>query len=125
MKVLYQGADIIILDEPTAVLTPIEVEELLKTIQFLAEQGKSIILITHKLPEVMKVADQITVLRIGRVTGNVLKENTDIEQIATMMVGRELQYLSDRTQFDGEPLLEVDNLTIGGKDAKPILIIFL
>ena len=115
LKVLYQGADIIILDEPTAVLTPIEVEELLKTIQFLADQGKSIILITHKLPEVMKVANQITVLRNGKVTGNVLKQNTDVEQLATMMVGRELQKLTDRIQVNGEPLLMVDNLSIGEK----------
>lgn len=121
LKVLYQGADIIILDEPTAVLTPLEVEELLKTIQFLAEQGKSIILITHKLPEVMKVADQITVLRNGKVTGNVLTQNTDVEQLATMMVGRQLQKLTDRIQLDGDPLLVVENLTIGGNDAKPIL----
>lgn len=121
LKVLYQGADIIILDEPTAVLTPIEVEELLKTIRFLAEQGKSIILITHKLPEVMKVADQITVLRNGRVTGNVLKEKTNIDQLATMMVGRELQQLTDRIQLDRKPLLEIDNVTIGEKDAKPAL----
>ncbi|MEC1525380.1 ABC transporter ATP-binding protein [Neobacillus niacini] len=121
LKVLYQGADIIILDEPTAVLTPLEVEELLKTIEFLALQGKSIILITHKLPEVMKVADQITVLRNGRVTGNVLKQHTDVEQLATLMVGRELQKLTQRVQLDGEPLLVVDNLTIGGKEEKPIL----
>jgi general nucleoside transport system ATP-binding protein len=121
LKVLYQGADIIILDEPTAVLTPLEVQELLKIIEFLAQQGKSIILITHKLPEVMKVADQITVLRNGRITGNVLKQNTDVEQLATMMVGRELQKLSDRIQLDGLPLLVIDNVTIGAKDAKPIL----
>lgn len=121
LKVLYQGAEIIILDEPTAVLTPLEVEELLKTIQFLAEQGKSIILITHKLPEVMKAAHQITVLRNGKVTGNVLKQHTDVEQLATMMVGRELQKLTERNQVKGEPLLVADNITISRKERKPIL----
>jgi general nucleoside transport system ATP-binding protein len=121
LKVLYQGAEIIILDEPTAVLTPFEVEELLKTIRFLADQGKSIILITHKLPEVMGVADKITVLRNGRVTGTVLKTETTIDTLATMMVGRELQKLSDRKHLDGKPLLEINNLTIDSKDSKPIL----
>ncbi|MEH7086720.1 ABC transporter ATP-binding protein [Neobacillus drentensis] len=122
LKVLYQGAEIIILDEPTAVLTPFEVEELLKTIRFLTNQGKSIILITHKLPEVMKVADQIIVLRNGRVTGNVSNTETTIDHLATLMVGRELQSLSERAHIDGEPLLEIDKIVIGsGKDAKPVL----
>lgn len=121
LKVLYQGAEIIILDEPTAVLTPFEVEELLKTIRFLADQGKSIILITHKLPEVMEVADQITVLRNGQVTGNVVKTETNIDQLATMMVGRDLQKLSERIHLDGDPLLEIEQLMLGGKDSKPIL----
>jgi len=121
LKVLYQGAEIIILDEPTAVLTPFEVDELLKTIRFLADQGKSIILITHKLPEVMKVADHVTVLRNGRVTGNVKKEDTSIDQLATMMVGRELQQLSERNQLNGEPLLELEAVSIKGKSSKPVL----
>jgi general nucleoside transport system ATP-binding protein len=121
LKVLYQGAEIIILDEPTAVLTPFEVDELLKTIRFLADQGKSIILITHKLPEVMKVADHVTVLRNGRVTGNVKKVDTSIDQLATMMVGRELQQLSERNQLNGEPLLELEEISIKGKGSKPIL----
>ncbi|MCM3601878.1 ABC transporter ATP-binding protein [Robertmurraya korlensis] len=121
LKVLYQGAEIIILDEPTAVLTPFEVEELLKTIRYLADQGKSIILITHKLPEVMKVADHVTVLRNGRVTGNVRKVDTSIDQLATMMVGRELQQLSERNQHNGEPLLELEAVSIKGKSSKPVL----
>ena len=121
LKVLYQGADIIILDEPTAVLTPSEVDELLKTISYLASQGKSIILITHKLREVMKVADQITVLRNGQVTGQVKKTETTTDKLAQMMVGRELQELSDRRQLEGRPLLEVKGLTVGAKTAKPVL----
>jgi general nucleoside transport system ATP-binding protein len=121
LKVLYQGADIIILDEPTAVLTPSEVDELLHTITFLASQGKSIILITHKLREVMKVADHITVLRNGKVTGQVKKTETSTDELAKMMVGRELQELSHRKQLEGAPLLEVKGITIGAGDPKPVL----
>lgn len=121
LKVLYQGADIIILDEPTAVLTPSEVDELLNTIRFLASQGKSIILITHKLREVMKVADRITILRNGRVTGQVKKSETTADELAKLMVGRELQELSERDQLEGDPLLEVKEITIRGKSSKPIL----
>ncbi|HAQ06606.1 MAG TPA: ABC transporter ATP-binding protein [Bacillus bacterium] len=121
LKVLYQGADIIILDEPTAVLTPSEVDELLTTISFLASQGKSIILITHKLREVMKVADQITVLRNGNVTGQVKTTDTTTDNLAQMMVGRELQMLSNRMKSDGSPLVEVKGLTVGVKNSKPIL----
>jgi general nucleoside transport system ATP-binding protein len=121
LKVLYQGADIIILDEPTAVLTPAEVDELLNTVRFLASQDKSIILITHKLREVMKVADQITVLRNGRVTGQVKKAETSADELAQLMVGRELQELSEREQLEGAPLLEVREITIGIKNSKPVL----
>lgn len=121
LKVLYQGADIIILDEPTAVLTPLEVDELLTTIRFLAGQGKSIIMITHKLREVMKVADQITVLRNGRVAGHVQKTETTVDELAQMMVGRDLKELADRTQLKGDVLFEVKGLTIGDKNSKPVL----
>lgn len=115
LKVLYQGADIIVLDEPTAVLTPLEVKDLLKTIRHLADSGKSVILITHKLQEVMEVADRITVLRGGKVTGSVAKEETDVDDLARLMVGRELQQLSERLPLDGKPLLQVENLTIRDK----------
>lgn len=121
LKVLYQGADIIILDEPTAVLTPLEVDELLATIRFLASQGKSIILITHKLREVMKVADHITVLRNGKVAGHVQKTETTTDELAQMMVGRELKDLADRTKVKGDILLEVKGLTIGEKASKAVL----
>ncbi|MGA9227266.1 MAG: ABC transporter ATP-binding protein [Mesobacillus sp.] len=121
LKVLYQGADIIILDEPTAVLTPLEVDELLTTIRFLASQGKSIILITHKLREVMTAADQITVLRNGRVAGHVQKTETTVDELAQLMVGRELKELADRTKVEGDALLEVKELTIGADDSKPVL----
>ncbi|WP_273123957.1 ABC transporter ATP-binding protein [Bacillus weihaiensis] len=121
LKVLYQGADIIILDEPSAVLTPLEVKGLLKTIRQLADQGKSIILITHKLREVMEVADSMTVLRNGKVTGAVSKKNTSVDELAKLMVGRELHELSNRVQMKGEPILELRNVTVQEKTNKPLL----
>jgi len=90
IKVLYRQADILILDEPTAVLTPQEVEELFKVLRSLASQGKSIIFITHKLKEVMALADRITVLRDGRVVGTVTPRETTQARLAAMMVGREV-----------------------------------
>lgn len=115
LKVLYQGADIIVLDEPTAVLTPLEVRDLLQTIRNLANSGKSVILITHKLQEVMEVSDRITVLRGGCVTGTVSRNETNVDDLARLMVGRELQQLSERVTLDGKPLLQVDNLTVKEK----------
>ncbi|WP_053362296.1 ABC transporter ATP-binding protein [Bacillus sp. FJAT-27251] len=121
LKVLYQGADIIILDEPTAVLTPFEVDELLKTIRFLADQGKSIIMITHKLREVMKVADRVTVLRNGKVTGSVHTSETNADKLAQLMVGRQLQKLNERDSISGDILLEAKGITIGQRGEKPEL----
>ncbi|GIP35795.1 ABC transporter ATP-binding protein [Paenibacillus sp. J2TS4] len=120
LKVLYQGAEIIILDEPTAVLTPLEVKELLETIQRLSAQGKSIILITHKLHEVMEVADRITVLRNGRVTGMMEAAETNVGEVSRLMVGREL---ADRVKSRlklGEAVLDVRELTVQG-EGKPLL----
>ena len=88
IKVLYRQADILILDEPTAVLTPQEVEGLFKILQTLIDKGKSIIFITHKLKEVMAVADRITVLRLGRTVGTVSPKEVTPEKLATMMVGQ-------------------------------------
>jgi simple sugar transport system ATP-binding protein len=90
IKVLYRQADILILDEPTAVLTPQEVEDLFKVLRSLVAQGKSIIFITHKLKEVMELADRITVLRDGRVVGTVTPAETTQARLAAMMVGREV-----------------------------------
>ena len=90
IKVLYRQADMLILDEPTAVLTPQEVDGLFKILQTLIEKGKSIIFITHKLKEVMAIADRITVLRGGRTVGTVSPKKVDPEKLAAMMVGREV-----------------------------------
>ncbi|MFH1185477.1 MAG: ABC transporter ATP-binding protein [Chloroflexota bacterium] len=90
IKVLYRAADILILDEPTAVLTPQEAEGLFKILQTLIDKGKSIIFITHKLKEVMEVADRITVLRAGQTVGTVSPNRVDPGKLASMMVGREV-----------------------------------
>ncbi|KKO54079.1 ABC transporter ATP-binding protein [Paenibacillus sp. DMB20] len=121
LKVLYQGAEIIILDEPTGVLTPLEVQELLQAIKLLAKQGKSFILISHKLNEVLDVADRITVLRDGTVTGTVDKGGTDANELSRLMVGRELAELEKKPAVPGEPVLEVSDVTIRGTKGKPVL----
>lgn len=114
LKVLYQGADIIILDEPSAVLTPLEVRELLAAIRGLARKGKSFILITHKLQEVMDVADRITVLRDGKVTASVNAAETNIEELSRLMVGRELAPFDKPPAAPGGAVLEVRGLTVRG-----------
>lgn len=122
LKVLAQGAKIVIMDEPTGALTPLEVEWLLKAIKDLSKQGISFILISHKLHEVMETADRITVLRDGKVTGTVKASETDADQLSRMMVGRELVKL-DRTFVEpGPAVLELEHVTVnGGKGAKPLL----
>lgn len=87
VKVLYKGADIIILDEPTAVLTPQEIHELMEIMRNLTKEGKTIILITHKLKEIKEVADVCTVLRRGRCMGTIQVAETSEEEMAKLMVG--------------------------------------
>jgi len=113
IKVLYRSADILILDEPTAVLTPQEVEGLFQIIQSLIEKGKSIIFITHKLKEVMRVADDITVLRLGRVVGSIDPKEATPEKLATMMVGRDVNLIvMKKPAQPGEQVLTVNNLFV-------------
>ncbi|NEW04993.1 ABC transporter ATP-binding protein [Paenibacillus sp. SYP-B3998] len=121
LKVLYQGADIIILDEPTGVLTPLEAKELLVIMKSLASQGKSFIIITHKLHEVMEVADRITVLRDGKITGTLDASATNVEELSKLMVGRELANASRAAANLGETVLEVKDISIQGGKGKPIL----
>lgn len=90
LKALYRGASLLVLDEPTAVLTPREVEELITTLRRLVEEGRSIIFISHKLGEVLAVSDRITVLRDGQVVGTIHTKDTDRQTLARMMVGREV-----------------------------------
>lgn len=113
IKVLYREADILILDEPTAVLTPQEVEALFKILQTLIERGKSIIFITHKLKEVMEVADRITVLRAGRTVGTVSPKEVNPEKLASMMVGREVNLVVHKKLAQPkETALGVSNLFV-------------
>lgn len=111
IKTLYKGAEILILDEPTAVLTPQEVKELFATLRSLVAQGKTIIFITHKLKEVMELSNRITVLRNGKVVGNVMTSETNEAKLAKMMVGREVLLRVEKTEAKiGENVLKVDNV---------------
>jgi ABC-type uncharacterized transport system ATPase subunit len=113
IKILYREADILILDEPTAVLTPQEVDELFKVIHSLVEQGKSIIFITHKLKEVFAIADRITVLRDGHVVGTTTPAEATEASLAKMMVGREVILKVDKKPAEpGEVVLRLDGLAV-------------
>ncbi|HVM71915.1 MAG TPA: ABC transporter ATP-binding protein [Anaerolineales bacterium] len=113
IKVLYREADILILDEPTAVLTPQEVEGLFKVLRSLVANGKSVIFITHKLKEVMAIADQITVLRGGRVVGTVNPQEATQEKLAAMMVGREVNLVvMKKPAVPKELVLQVKDLYV-------------
>jgi ABC-type uncharacterized transport system ATPase subunit len=115
IKTLYRKADILILDEPTAVLTPQEVEELFEVVRSLVDQGKSLIFITHKLKEVLSIADCITVLRDGRVVGSTSPKEATEESLAQMMVGREVILSVDKKPAQlGQVVLEVENLHVLG-----------
>lgn len=98
IKALYRGAKVLILDEPTAVLTPTEIDELFVILKELAKDGCSIILITHKLKEVMAITDNITVMRRGVVTGNVKRIETNTKQLASLMVGREVIFRVEKEE---------------------------
>ncbi len=124
LKMLYRNVDILILDEPTAVLTPKEVDDLIVTLKLLKEQGKTIIVITHKLREVMELADSITVLKHGNVVGDVLKKDTDEKEIARMMVGRDvcLTVQNDRKHtIEDEIIYQVDNLNVLNDEGKKVI----
>ncbi len=116
LKVLYQDTDIIIFDEPTAVLTPQEVTELLLTMKSLAAMGKSIILITHKLNEVMEVADRALVMREGEKVGDVLVKDTSIKELSYLMVGRHIPDRKVPPVKVGKTVFETKNLSIIKKD---------
>lgn len=118
MKVLYKNADVLIFDEPTAVLTPQEVDELFVTFRKLRDAGKSIVLITHKLGEVMSVSDRCTVLRDGRLIGSVNCCDTDIKGLVKMMVGRDVELgVLRRAPHNDKVKCKISNLnyTKGGR----------
>ena len=113
VKALYREAQILILDEPTAVLTPQETEELFEVMRSLKAAGKSIIFITHKLKEVMAIADRITVMRRGRVVGTTTPTETGESGLAAMMVGRAVQLRVEKARSTpGEPVLTVRDLVV-------------
>ncbi|MFB6151762.1 MAG: ABC transporter ATP-binding protein [Haloarculaceae archaeon] len=117
IKTLYRGADVLIFDEPTAVLTPQEVQELFSIVEELTAQGKSIIFITHKLGEAMEIADEITVLRDGEKIGTVSPDDVTREDLAEMMVGREVMLEVDKTEVTaGDPALSVSDLRVEDDD---------
>jgi len=113
LKMLYRDNDILIFDEPTAVLTPQEIEEIMEIMRGLTAEGKSIIFITHKLNEIKAVADRCTVLRRGKFIGVVDVAETDKETMSEMMVGRKVNMVVDLPEQEtGEPVLKVDKLSV-------------
>jgi simple sugar transport system ATP-binding protein len=113
LKALYRNAKVLVLDEPTAVLTPQETEEIFAVLRRLAKEGHSIVFISHKLYEVLEIADRITVIRRGRVVGTRLPGETDEEDLAALMVGRDVQLVVDRGEsHPGEVRLQVSGLKV-------------
>ncbi len=119
LKMLYRDNEILIFDEPTAVLTPQEIEELLQIMRGFADEGKSILFITHKLNEIMQVADRCTVLRKGKYIGTVDVKDTTKEELSKMMVGRDISFSVDKDQAEPkEVVLSVRNVTVPSKTHK-------
>ncbi len=119
LKMLYRDNDILIFDEPTAVLTPQEIQELMSIMKSLAAEGKSILFITHKLAEIMQVSDRCTVLRKGKYIGTVETKDTTPEKLSTMMVGRDVSFVVDKEPAKpGDVVLDVRNMTVASKHHK-------
>ena len=117
IKVLYRGADILILDEPTAVLTPQEIEKLFDVLRKMREDGKSIIIITHKLNEVMEISDRVAVLRKGEHIATVNTSETNEQQLTEMMVGQKVELEINRTlPHDTKKRISVENLTCKNRE---------
>ncbi|MEK7409879.1 MAG: ATP-binding cassette domain-containing protein, partial [Actinomycetota bacterium] len=113
IKALYQGAEILLLDEPTALLAPPEVEKLFVTVRAMTAAGKSVVFISHKLGEVVDISDRITVMRDGRVTGSVARGEADSRQLAELMIGRDIDLARRVSRVaTGENLLSLSNVTL-------------
>jgi ABC-type uncharacterized transport system ATPase subunit len=122
IKVLYRAADILVFDEPTAVLTPQETEEFFKVVHSLVKQGKSVIFISHKLKEVLEISDRIAVLRNGRLVGTTTPDEATEASLANMMVGREvILTVKKKPSKPGEVVLDVDGL--GVRDDRQLLAV--
>ena len=122
IKVLYRGADILILDEPTAVLTPQEAQKLFAVLRRMRDDGKCIIIITHKLAEVLSLSDRVSVLRKGEYVGTVNTKETNESQLTEMMVGKHVELNIDRAEpKDTEPRLEVQNIRCVDRQGNTVL----
>lgn len=122
IKVLYRGADILILDEPTAVLTPQETQKLFTILRRMRDDGKAIIIITHKLHEVLSLSDRVSVLRKGEYIGTVVTKEADESVLTEMMVGKKVELNIGRSEPENQELrLEVKNLTCFNREGVPVL----
>jgi simple sugar transport system ATP-binding protein len=116
LKMLYRENEILIFDEPTAVLTPQEIDELMEIMRGFREEGKSILFITHKLAEIKAVADRCSVLRKGKYMGTVDVANTSVEEMSRLMVGRDVQLVSDKADSNpGDVVLKVEGVSVASK----------
>lgn len=123
LKMLYRDNEILIFDEPTAVLTPQEIDELMKIMKNLAAEGKSILFITHKLNEIMAVADRCSVLRKGKYIGTVEIKDTTKEELSEMMVGRQVKFEVDKVEaVPGDVVLDVEKLCVESKIHKKLAV---
>ena len=112
LKALYRDVDILIMDEPTAVLAPAETEDLFSTLKSLSSEGRSVVFISHKLNEVMDISDRVVVLRAGQVVAEKKTTETNIRELANLMVGRDLLENIEKKSLDpGQPVLEIENLS--------------
>ena len=119
LKMLYRDNEILIFDEPTAVLTPQEIDELMDIMRGFRKEGKSILFITHKLAEIKAVADRCSVLRKGKYMGTVEVADTSVEEMSRLMVGRDVQMVSQKAEkAPGDTILKVENLTVASRTSK-------
>ena len=117
VKVLYRGADILILDEPTAVLTPQETEKLFNILRAMRDAGKAVVIITHKMNEVESLSDRVAILRKGRFVGDMLTRNTNAQEMASLLMGRPVELNIERPEpVDPKPRITVKGLTVIGED---------
>ncbi len=121
LKALYRKAELLILDEPTAVLTPQEVEDFFNILRQMREQGKTIVIITHKLDEVLAISDDVTVMRDGKTVGNVKTAETNAQELARMIVGRDVLLRVEKTDAKpNEAFLSIENLSVKGKHGEAL-----
>ncbi len=119
LKMLYRDNEILIFDEPTAVLTPQEIDELMQIMKNLVKEGKSILFISHKLEEIMKVADRCSVLRKGKYIGTVETKDTTMEELSAMMVGRNVNFhVAKEDKIPGDVVLDVENMVVASEGHK-------